>query len=303
MRIQSQGLIRSPETTLALNQIVSRVIDRYKFAPTYFEKIQIKYSTGFSLEVGDVLPFGGVAAKIIDLNTGLRGTEEQLFEVINKSLNIETGDISVDLLSTSFSINVRNAVVAPTAGCGDNSSNARLELINIVNTGEFINEAEKWLPFIDQNVRVYSADYTQDEVVVFEGIDPADDNFMLVSPALSFTPNSNHSIGLPEYNESSSVIDSVYKLQFVFNGARPVITGVASADTFNVDDATKLVVGSEVVINSPDFTRDSFGTKILIENIVGNTVTLDQDLTFTPLIGDFVNNSDFLDGGFIYTVI
>ena len=75
LKIESNGLRRSNSTSLALNQTSQRMIDRYKFAPTYFEKLQVKYSDGFSLEIGDILPFGGLETKIVNLQTGKRGVE------------------------------------------------------------------------------------------------------------------------------------------------------------------------------------------------------------------------------------
>lgn len=306
MKIESHGLIRGTDTLSALDQITQRVIDRYKFAPTYFEKVQIKYSSGFNLEVGDVLPFGGLTAKIINLDTGKRGTKEQLFEVINKSLNIETGDISVDLLSTSFSIRSRNSVVSLSSGCGVSSTTTRIEMTTIVDSGEYVNEAEKWQDFIGQNVRVFKNDYTEDETVVLKAIDPSDDNFMVVEPALSFTPNTGHIIGIPEYNNTDENIDSAYKLQFAHWTAQVIVSAVIDNQSFEVSTPDKLVVGSEIYIHDPLYvSRDSFTgeTKFTIVSIVTNTVTLDKPLSFIPQIGDAVEFSDFLDGGFPFSII
>lgn len=306
MKIQSGGLKRGVATTSALNQITQRVIDRYKFAPTYFEKVQIKYSAGFNLEVGDVLPFGGLSAKIINLDTGKRGTQEQLFEVINKSLSAESGEITVDLLSTSFSIRVRNAVVSLSSGLGSTSTTSRLSLVNIIDTEEFLTEAGKWEPFIGERVRIYKNDYTEDETVTFTGIDPSDINFMLVSPALSFTPGVDHIVGIPEYENTDSNIDSVYKLQFVHFDAINTVSVSISSTSFEVTDPSKLAVGSEIYIHDLTYAlRDSFidSDIFTVLSIVGSVVTLDNALPFTPQVGDIVEFSDFLDGGFPYSII
>ena len=209
-------------------------------------------------------------------------------------------------MSTSFSIRVRNAVVSLTSGMGNTSTTTRLEMVNIVDTGEFINEAEKWEDYIGQNVRIYKEDYTEDETVVFTGFDPSDINYMLVNPPLTFTPTTDHFVGVPEYNNTDADIDSVYKLQFAHWNAQAKVSAVIDASSFDVLDSSILAIDSEIYIHDPTFgLRDSFtdSKTFIITNIVGNTVTLDQDLPFTPQIGDLVEFSDFLDGGFPFSII
>lgn len=303
LKIESKGLVRGSDTTNAINQISQRMIDRYKFAPTYFEKIQIKYSDGFNLEVGDVLPFGGNDTKIVNLDTGTRGNNVQLFEVINKSLNIKTGQIDVTLLSTSFAIDSRAAVVSLASACGLNSTTTRIELVNIVDVEEFEFEADKWEEFAGLQVRIYKNDYTEDETVTFTGIDAADRNFLLLETALSFTPGVEHIIEIARYDNTSAEINSDYKLRFAHFGASEEIVSAVDGQIFDVNDASKLLEGSKVVVSSDDFTDDSFGTDFIIQNITGNTITLDSALPFVPAAGYNVRRSDFLDGGEYYGII
>lgn len=304
LKIESRGLVRGASTSLALSQISSRMIDRYKFAPTYFENIEVKYADGFALEVGDVLPFGGLDTKTINLETGVRGAQDtQLFEVINKSLNIKTGQIKLSILSTGFSIDGRNAVVSLSSGCGSNSTTNRIELTRLVDTGEYINESDKWIEFAGEKIRVYKNDYTEDEEVELIGVDPSNNNFLLVASPLSFTPTTQHIVGIPEYDNTSSAVNSDYKLRFAHYTAKASITSVASTQVFDVDDASELLVGSKIVVSSTDYTDDSFGVDAIIDSISVNTVTLEEALSFTPSIGDKVERSDFLDSGAYYAII
>jgi len=305
LKINSKGLRRGAATTLSLKQISARLIDRYKFAPTYFENIGIKYSDGFSLEVGDVLPFGGLNTKIVNLQTGERGVEAELFEVINKSLNISTGEIKVDLLSTAFSVDSRNAVVSLASGCGANSTTTRIELVNLVNVEEYINESDKWEEFKGTQVRVFSKDYTQDETVILKSVDPSNLGFLLLDSPLSFTPTTNHIIEIPEYDNTSKLVNPQYKLRFAHYVANVLITAVTSPSIFDVNSPLKLLVGSKIIVNSQDFTDDTFDNLIEHEiiDIIGSTVTIDVGLPFTPQVGYIVNRSDFLDGGKYYSII
>jgi len=303
LKIESLGLTRGTPTSSAIEQVAQRMIDRYKFAPTYFEKIQVKYSDGFNLEVGDVLPFGGLNTQIVNINTGTRGVEPELFEVINKSLNIKTGEINVTLLSTSFSIDSRAAVVSLASGCGTNSTTTKIELVNLVDTGEYAKESDKWDEFAGLNVRVYKKDYTEDETVELIGVDPANDSFLLLDSALTFTPTTEHIIGIPEYDNADSAINSTYKLRFAHYVSQVLITSVISTTVFDVDDVSELHEGSKIVVSSTDYTSDSFGEDYLISEITGSTLTLDTALPFTPAIGFKVERSDFKDGGKFYSII
>lgn len=301
--IPSKGLRNSPSTTIAIDNISQRLVDRYRFAPTYFQGIKVKYSDGFNLEVGDVLPFGGSDTQIVNLQTGARGQEEKLFEVVNKKLNIKTGEITLDLLETAFNINARSAVISLASLTGANSTATRLELKLSFSVGEFAKESDKWVEFAGQRIRVRNDDYTDDETVTLIGVDPQNDNFLLLDSALSFTPTEDYILEIPEYENTDENIDSVYKLQFAHFNAQVEITAVTDAQTFDVDLPANLFETSEIYVHSDDYVRDSFGESVLIDSILGSTITLNAPLSFTPTIGDKVEFSKFLDGQNPYQII
>jgi hypothetical protein len=93
LKIESDGLRNNPEATIVRDNIIQRYIDRYQFAPVYYENVEVNYKTGYALEIGDVVPFGGKDIKQTDLSSGDRNSEAKLFEVINKSMSLKTGKI------------------------------------------------------------------------------------------------------------------------------------------------------------------------------------------------------------------
>lgn len=303
LKIQAKGLRDNPSTILALEQILQRMKDRYSFAPTYINGIKIKYSDGFNIEVGDVIPFGGLDTKLVDLQTGKRNALEKLYEVINKSLNIKTGEIVVDLLETSFSIDGRNAVVSLSSGVGSSSTASLIELVNILDTGEFAKESDKWRDFEGERVRVYKDDYTIDETTTLLRVDPSNDNLLVLNPPLSFTPDDTFLISIPDYANASADVDSKYKITFAFAVAQSVVTISNTALSFDVDDASKLLVGSEIKVHSEDYSDDSFSETTKIQSIIGNTITLDVALSFIPQLGSKIERSNFLDNGNFYSII
>lgn len=303
LKIESDGLRNNPETKTLIENISSRMNDRYRYAPVYYDNVMVKFKDGYSIEVGDVVPFGGSSLQMTDLQTGVRGSQLQLFEVINKQLNVKDGKISLSLISTSFEINARYAVVSLASNIDSGSTQSRIKIIKTNDTQEYANESDKWKEFVGQRVRVVSKDYTQDEITTLKEIDTTDNNYLKVDPPLSFVPSTNHTIEVPEYDETNDVIDSGYKLRFGYFVPQAEITSVIDAKTFNVDNPNKLAVGSYIYVHSRDYTTDSFGKKYKIDDITGSQVTLDKDLDFIPSIGQFVDNSNFKDGGFPYNIV
>ena len=303
MKVESDGLRNNAETTLLIDNVGQRMVDRYQYAPTYLSDIEVNYKTGYAIEVGDIVPFGGKDLQFTNFQTGLKGTDVSLFEVINKSLNVKNGTIKIDLVSTNFDVFARYAVVSLASNIGSGSTNQRIRIELTNDTLEWARESDKWLPYIGQIVTVRSTDYTQEEEAVLTGIDPTDKNFLLLEAPLSFIPASGYVIEPSEYQNASPAINEIFKVQFAHFGGLPAITSVATNQEFDVDDPSTLAEGSMVVIHSKDFTRDSFGGKYKIDSIVGSTITLSTSLDFTPQIGDFVNNSNFQDNGYPYILI
>jgi hypothetical protein len=303
LRVESDGLRNNPETTLVRDNIIRRYVDRYQFAPVYYEGVEVNYKTGYALEIGDIVPFGGKDIKQTNLSSGERGSEAKLYEIINKSLNVKTGSVSLTLLETSFEIQARYGVFSLASNINTGSTAVRIILNKTLDTGEYINESDKWSIFAGNRVRVRSIDYVDDEIVTLVGVDPSNKNALLLETPLSFTPTNNHVIEVPEYDDSDSSIDDDYKLRFCYMTAQAVITSVTDNKTFEVDDISKMVAGSKVYVHSIDYQRDSIEQSIEIDEINGNEITLNIDLDFTPQIGDLVDRSKFQDDGNPYLII
>ena len=58
LKIEAGGLRNNPETNTLIENISQRMADRYKFAPVYFNGVNVSFKDGFAIEVGDIVPFG-----------------------------------------------------------------------------------------------------------------------------------------------------------------------------------------------------------------------------------------------------
>ncbi len=301
LKIVSTGL-RDNLATLSLVQGISdRQSERYRFAPVYWDNMHIRYKDGFKIEVGDVIPFG--ETKHTDLQTGKRVNVAKLYEVINKSLNVVNGKIMISILSTNFDILARYGVFSLASHITSDSTDQRIFIIKTNDTGEFSRESDKWKPFSGLRVRVRSRDFVDDEVRTLVEVDPTNSDALLLDAPLTFTPTENHVIEVPEYDDTNVATDSQYKIRFSYQTAQAKITAVTDAKTFDVDFPDKILEESRVEVHSKDFSRDSFGERTEVLSVVGNTITLDTELSFIPVVGDFVERSSFADGGFPYLLI
>ena len=302
LKIEASGMRSNAATRGVIDNITQRLVDRYSLAPTYIEGVEINYKTGYSLEVGDIVPAMGADTKMIDLQSG-GNSKTQLYEVVNKSLNIKTGKVKISLLSSSFEIQARYAVIGLASYVGSGSTSSRLIIKKVNDTTGLAFSSDQWAGFADNRIRVRNDDYTLDETVTLQGVDPTNKDALLLSPPLSFTPTEDMVIEYPDYDDTSAAIDSNYKLQFGFSTAQTDIINVISDSVIEVSDGSKLVIGSDIYVHSVDYVRSSFRDNREIINIVGNTITLASDLPFTPLIGDLIDGSNYADGGFVYSII
>jgi len=302
MLIESHGLRNNPSTTIMIESITARLVDRYQFAPVYYDGIEVSYKDGYTLEVGDIVPFGGKDLQSVDLQTGERGRPFLLYEVYNKTLNVKNGKISLDLVQTAFDIFARYGVISLASTIGDGSTTERIRITKSLDTGEYPRESDKWLKFVGQTVRVRSPDYSFDEESILLGVDPFNKDFLVLETAISISPLIGYVIE-PAVYQGDTEFNDRFKIEFVHWVPRVKITSVVSSLVFSVDDASKLLIGSRVVVSSDDFSRDSFGAIHIIDAIAGNQVTLKTALEFTPVIGDNVNSTRFQDGGDPYLLI
>ncbi|MFT5519636.1 MAG: hypothetical protein ACI9IA_000219 [Enterobacterales bacterium] len=304
LKIESKGMRDNALTRTALDQILQRMKDRYSFAPTYINGIKIKYGSGFNIEVGDILPFGGEESKTVDFKTGKRNQKTKLYEVINKKLNIKTGEINIDILETSFDLSVRNAVVGLGSKVGVNSTTLVIDIVKTNDTGEYNIESDKWVDFIGEEIRVRSDDYTFDETVTLKGIDAGNKNLLLLESTtpLSLAPIAGYSVGLPIYSNDANKGED-YKLRFGHLSLQANILS-GSGVTIVYDNAdNEVAVGSVINIHSDDYTRDSFGEELTVTDSTAGTLTLDIAPSFAVQLNDKIEFSKFPDGGLPYGII
>jgi hypothetical protein len=300
IKIESKGLVDSSDTTNLLNRQQQRILDRYKFAAQRVTNVKPIYSEAFNVEVGDIVVFGSDNVQVTDLNTGERQFKSRLMEVVNRSVDITNGGVTLELLESAYDVDSRFGIISLSSLLGAGSTITELVLKTGFDVGEFNFETDKWRDFIGQAVRARSDDYSFDEISTIKEIKGSNRTVLVLDTPLSAAPNENFILEIPEYPASGDL----YKDLFVYFNPQVKVTSGISDTSFECDTSL-LFEGASVYVSSDDYIRDSFDIEgVEIDNITGSTVTLNKSLGFTPQVGDNIELIGFVsDNGLSYRII
>jgi len=285
MAIDSTGFGRTSEVLQTVDRVATRILNRYKYGARYVKNITTLFSTGVTLEIGDIVFFGGSDTQLVNLQTGERDLPPAQYEIINKKLGI--GTVQLELLETGFGIDGIFATFSPASILAEGSTVDRLILGNMWGSDQYDKERDKWNRWPGLKLRVRSDDYTFDEVVTFKGLDPVTNNGLLLDPPLSTAPAAGYYVELAKYTDyTTEELEEIAKLTHTFTMPSSLLTGVTDAKTFTVDpsEVAKFTEGMEINVHREDYTADS--SLGIIDDITSNTITLVENLNISPAIGD-----------------
>jgi len=296
--IEAKGLPRSSAVLQTLQRIGDRILNRYKFGSLYVQNVKVLFSTAATIEIGDIVFFGGEDTQLVNLESGERNLPLEQYEVIDRQLDLIKGEVSLKLLQTSFGIDGIFATYSAASRVAAGSTTTKVLIESFWGSDQFLTEREKWEKWVGLQITVRSDDFTFEETVTIDALDPVTDNGLIITPALSIAPNEGYWIEaatFDNYKGSEEDIDRAIKLSHTFVMPSSLLTGVTSPSIFTVDagEIGKYEVGMEVQVHSEDFTIDS-ETRI-IDDITSNTITLNEDLDITPAIGHRLEVYAFAD--------
>jgi hypothetical protein len=305
--IQSKGL----RTDLGAEQLTNRrgpaLLRRYKNAAYELSGMKTNWGTGSEIEAGDVLILKDRGTlQISNLETGVRDLGVQLFEVVDRKVDIKSGNISLRLLSNlGYQVSDRFGVISCSSRVDPtNTSNQQIRIIDSYGAIFPGNEYLKWEQFAGLIVVFHNQDYSIVEERVFTGFSTTDSYVMLLATPLSFVPDGTFTIEISNFPDNTNPFDQeLYKL--VFSYITPTVDVVTGIDNFNftvsVLDAVKFIVGNPVSIHNQDYTISS--PEALITAVVGTTITVGADLTFTPAVGQKVELIGYRDASGPYRIL
>lgn len=299
---------KGARTSLGFQNIINRnsrfLLSRYKKGAQLIS-LTTNWQVGSQIESGDVVALidnGGL--QISNLALGGRNVGAQLFEVIDRNLDIKSGDMTTQLVSgIGAAITDRFAVISP-------SSNVTATTPSTVNTiyiedsyGALFpgNEKQKWVNYFGQNIMVHSVDWSVVGTTVLIGFDPQNPYKMLVSPNLAFIPQPGYVVDIDKYpNSNDPTADLIYKAIFCFLDPQvTVVSGISTTQlTVSPSDIGKFHEKCPVRIHDMQYvTHDSGDVLVLSVDSGTNTITLTAPLTFVPSTGDLIDLIGFPDFG------
>jgi hypothetical protein len=300
LKIKARGLRPGIDASSIIRVNSRRLLDRYKYAAEAFE-VSMFYGDGFNIEVGDVVLFGSPYLKIPDIKYGDRNFRPRLFEVVNKTLNIRSGEVTLSLLDTSFSLDGRYGIFSPASNIVSGSTD------HVIITESFgidftQKEFDKWTNYVGQKVILHPDDWSEVHECKFIGFSDQNPYRMNLS-GLTITPQPGWIVEIPNYIETGIRGDGdIYKQIHCFSGATVSIVSGISQTEFEVSaaDISKFVVGSLVTVRNDDFTVLSEEVRIEHVDSLTNRIVVNRALGFIPLAGYSAETLNFRDNGFSY---
>lgn len=294
--------VRESNSAISIMDINSRrLIDRYQYGSEMIQGVKLFFKDGFKMECGDVVLFGDSAMKLTDVSTGDRNFQQKAYEIVNKSLNIKTAEVTIDLLATGFDLDGRYGSISPSTKLDTGSTTTVLRIQSFM-TDSISQEQLKWADFVGEKILVHNEDYSYYHETTFLGFDPGDPWAMLVS-ALPSSPSVNFIVDIPKYDETNSNTNYKYKLRYVHLNPTVSVTTGTSNTVFNVGagDAAKFVNGQTVKVRKSDWS--SISPEVTISGVSGTQITVDASLGFTPDSTYSIELIGFLDGGKPYRIL
>ena len=298
----AKGLRRDLSASSVAEFVANRMLTRYKFAAEYFEKVKVFFKKGFNVEPGDNVLFDTTLLQISNTREGNRDRPARLMEVVNKSLDIK-GELTVDLVDTNYDLSERYGLISPSSSI---VSGTTTYAIIEDSFGELYpgNEQKKWTDYVGLPVLIHDETFTFQEEVVFTGFDSNDRYKMLFETPLSTPVLAGWIINIAPYSSSTDQnVNSKYKAVHAhLSPIVAVVTGVSTTQfTVGAGDVSKFQVGFPVLIHNDDFTDNS--DELKVTDITGVTITVSEDMGFTPTSSHAVELLGFPDGQQCYRYI
>jgi hypothetical protein len=215
MVIESDGLRSDLNGVTLATAASNRRLNRYKFGAEAISGMKVTYKKGFRIEVGDIVLLDADGLNLLNSADGNRAPEPKLLEVINKSLYLRTGQVSLDLVDTSYSTQTRYCLISPASRIKAGSSSTQFiieqwQTNSVYGTNEYL----KWTRFLTDGrtiaVKVRSSDFTtrnaETEILSIVG------NTITLSSSLGFTPQAGDFMELASFDNASTttVITKLY---------------------------------------------------------------------------------------------
>lgn len=128
-----------------------KLLDRYSLGAEFIAGVKVQYSVGIYIDIGDVIVFDGSQLFMSEFKDSQRLYKPKLMEVVNKSINFVTGECTLDLLNTAYSLNGRFGIISLSANILNVTANS-VQISSI----DSVSSVSSWSKYIGEKVIIYS---------------------------------------------------------------------------------------------------------------------------------------------------
>ncbi len=303
LSMQVQGLRTESGAAGITERAADRLLRRYSKGAEFIKGVSILFSVGYQLEIGDVVAVDYADLQLVDFSTGTRSGSLKLMEVLNKTIDNKTGDVTVDLVNTVFGVSDRFGLISPSTELLSGSTTTKLVMKKSWSTKAFQLESSKWDGYEGQKVIVHDPEWNFVFETVLRGFDFNDPQGMSVDE-LPMAPGFGWIVQAPEYPSSQDQNElAFWKQRHAYFSPRVTVVAGISPTRFTVSplDVGKFFVGSVIRVHDFSFVLDS--PEVVVTEIDGNDIIVNNSLGFSPIAGLFVDLIGFPDKQQSYRVV
>lgn len=277
-----------------------KFLARYRRAAVTLD-VTTNYGIGCQIESGDVVALDGKNLQISNFQQGDRDFGVQLMEVLDRNLDLNTGVTTLKLVAgVNSDVTDRFAVISPSSQLDVGSTLDYIVLKDSYGALYPGNESRKWKAALGQQVRIHDENYTFEETIVLNSIDPVN-GYKIHCTGITTPYPADYVMDIVRFPKTGKKSDqSFYKSQYAFFSPRiPIVSG-ATATQFDVSplEIGRFFVGAKLFVHTEDYSTTS--NEHTVQEIIGNTVVVTKTLGFTPDSTYYVTGVGFYDKSGFY---
>lgn len=297
-KIESKGMRTYLNAqNLALNTS-DRLLARYQYGAEFISNVKVHFGFGLPIEIGDVVLVDYNSLKLTDTTTGNREGNPKLMEVINKSIDTKTGELSLDLLNTAFQNTDRYGRISPSSKIASGSSQSTIKLKKSFGTNIFEKEWRKWVDYVGEKIVLHDETWSFTEESTIKSVSTVGDGAVNLETAFTNPVTEDMVLDIPYYPTSNDPNENIkYKAEFAHAAPEVDITASASQTKFNVaaGDISKFFIGSIIQVHDLEFTNLSVESEVISINNMTYEVEIADATGFTITAGMKARHIGFPD--------
>ncbi len=207
LKLQARGMRGTLQAAATSLSAANRRLKRYGLAARYFEKMEVLYSVGMRIEPGDFILFDPADLSVTNLETGSRDLDSQIYEVTNRTLNIVTGKVTIDIVDTEYDGTERYGLISPASKVSYGTSGTEFVIKESFASKFGTNEHRKWTDLVGASVLVRKDDFTVSGTAIVASLSG---NTVTLESTVGFTPLADYIMELDSYDNQPDKVKLIY---------------------------------------------------------------------------------------------